>query len=120
VKFHKQFLEEILPECRDVRNYWKKIEHALDWHAPSAIDHLFKLIGVGLVDNGFDECGFSSFEFQTGWDRDHGMGIVMHKNHVLAAGGVSELVCHGTDVIEAVKCVQAYDLDDGDLSLLET
>jgi hypothetical protein len=120
LKFHKQFLDEILPDNRRVQNYWKKIEDQLDWRGPSAIDHLYKLVGVGLVDNGLDECGFSSFEFQTGWDHDHGMGILMHKSNVLTAGCMQEDISRGPELIEAVKYVQSYDLDDGDLSLLET
>lgn len=115
-KAHQQFLEEILPDFRDVQNYWKKIEGDLDWEDVSAVDELYKLVGIGLVDNGLDECGFSSFEFQTGWDRDHGMEILMHKDKVLAAGGMEELV-YSPNVLEAVKCVQGYDLDEGDLEL---
>jgi hypothetical protein len=118
LKFHKEFHDDVLPDDRRVQNYWKKIQDKLDWNDASAIDHLYKLVGIGLVDNGLDECGYSSFDFQTGWDRDHGTGILMHKTNVLVAGGMSEYICRGSDLIEAVKCVQAYDLDDGDLSLM--
>ncbi|WP_145460183.1 DUF6985 domain-containing protein [Gimesia panareensis] len=119
-KAYKQFLEEYLPDDRKIQNYWKKIENELDWHDASAIDQLYKLVGIGLVDNGLDDCGFSSFEFQTGWDRDHGTGILMHKSKVLVAGGMQEDISHGPELIESIKYVQSYDLDDGDLALSET
>ncbi|MFI4848463.1 MAG: DUF6985 domain-containing protein [Gimesia chilikensis] len=119
-KAHKQFLEEYLPDDRKTQNYWKKIENELDWQDASAIDQLYKLVGIGLVDNGLDECGFSSFEFQTGWDRDHGTAILMHKSHVLAAGGMQEDISRGPELIDSIKYVQSYDLDEGDLALTES
>lgn len=120
LKLQKQFLEEDLPDYEEAQDYWKQIEDKLDWSDSSAVDHLYKLVGIGLIDDGLDECGFSSFEFQSGWDRDHGTSILMHKANVLVAGGMSEYTCVGSDLIQAVKSVQAYDFDDGDLSLLET
>ena len=119
-KAYKQFLEEYLPDDRRTQNYWKKIQNDIDWTDASAIDHLYKLVRIGLVDHGLDDCGFSSFEFQTGWDLDHGAAILMHKGNVLAASGMEEFVSRGSDLIQAVKCVQGYDLDDGDFTLLET
>lgn len=119
LKNQKKFLEEDLPDFEDLQDYWKQIKDKLDWNDASAIDHLYKLVGIGLIDHGLDECGFSSFEFQTGWDRDHGISILMHKANVLIAGGMGENTCEGTDLIQAIKTVQAYDLDDGDLSLLD-
>ncbi len=116
----KQFLEEVLPGDRKTQNYWKKIEGEIDWHVPSAVEHLYNLVGVGLVDNGLDESGFCSFEFQSGWDRDHGVGIIMHKTNVLAAGGMQEDISRGPDLVESLKYVQSYDLDDGDLALQES
>ena len=113
----KQFLDEDRSEDRKTQNYWNKIEDKIDWHDSTAVDHLYKLVAVGLVDNGFDECGFSSFEFQTGWDRDHGTGILMHKSSVLAAGGMQEDISRGPDLIDSIKCVQSCDFDNGDLRL---
>ncbi len=114
----KQFLEEDLPGYEEAEDYWRQIEDKIDWNAPSAIDDLYKLVGIGFLDSGLDDCGFSSFEFQTGWDRDHGISILMHKADVLIAGGMSEYTTGG-DLIQAIKIVQEYDLDDGDFSLLE-
>ncbi|MFO0891711.1 MAG: hypothetical protein U0790_21525 [Isosphaeraceae bacterium] len=115
----RQFVDEDLPADNRLRKSWKDIEGRVNLRDDSAIDHLFKLVGIGLADSGLDDCGFTSFEFQSGWDRDHGLGILMHRAEVLAAGGMSELIGGGPGIVEGVKCVQAYDLDDGDLSLLD-
>jgi hypothetical protein len=119
-EWHKKQLaqhrEEDLPHVPEYQKYWKKIEKQVPFEEPSAIDQLFKLVRVGLADSGLDECGFSSFEFQTGWDRDHGLGVLMHRDRVLAAGGMGELI-YGTDLAAGARTVQTYDLDDGDFSL---
>lgn len=120
LKSFTQFVEEDLPGYKPAQAYWKKIETKLNWSDPSAIDHLYKLVGIGLIDTGLDECGFSSFEFQTGWDHDHGKSILMHKTDVLVAGGMSEYTYDGSNLIDTIKAVQGYDFDDGDLSLRET
>ena len=113
-----QFRDEDLPHVKELQEYWEEIERQVPVEEPSAIDHLFKLVGIGLADSGLDECGFSSFEFQAGWDRDHGLGVLMHRDRVLAAGGMTELIC-GPGIVEGARVVQSYDLDDGDFSLLD-
>lgn len=112
----KQHLDEDLPPVANLQKYWKVCEQQVAMGEATAVDRLFKLVGIGLADSGLDECGFSSFEFQTGWDRDHGLGVVMHRNRVLAAGGMTELIGR-PGVAEEAKYVQSYDLDDGDFSL---
>jgi len=118
-KFLQQLHGEVLPEDKQYQKYWKSIESQVKWDDPSAIDHLFKLVAIGLADSGLDDCGFSSFEFQTGWDRDHGLGILMHQDRVLAADGMTALIAGSLEsIVSGAKYVQEYDLDDGDFSLL--
>jgi hypothetical protein len=115
-----QFRDEELPRVLKYQKYWKVVEQQVAVEEPSAVDHLFKLVGIGLTDSGLDDCGFSSFEFQTGWDRDHGLGILMHKDRVLAAGGMTELIGGSFDsIVAGARYVQQYDRDDGDFSLLD-
>jgi hypothetical protein len=111
-----RFREDDLPHDRGYQKYWKVAARQVAMEEPAAVDHLFKLVGIGLADSGLDDCGFSSFEFQTGWDRDHGLGVLMHRDRVLAAGGLTELI-YGPEVLAGAKAVQAYDLDDGDFVL---
>jgi hypothetical protein len=114
-----QHCEEELPHSAELQKYWKNIEKQVPFDEPAAIDQLFKLVGVGLADGGLDECGFTSYEFQTGWDRDHGLGVLMHRDRVLAAGGMGEMI-YGSDLAASARVVQSYDLDEGDFSLLES
>jgi hypothetical protein len=112
-----RFREEDLPGAPpEYQKYWAAVERRVALGEPSAVDQLFKLVGVGLADGGLDDCGFSSFEFQAGWDRDHGLGVLMHKDRVLAAGGMGELIS-GPEVLAGARVVQGYDLDEGDLAL---
>jgi hypothetical protein len=113
-----RFRDEDLPNVEEMLEYWEEIERRVPVEEPSAIDHLFKLVGIGLADSGPDDCGFSSFEFQAGWDRDHGLGVLMHRDRVLAAGGMGELI-YGPGIVDGARVVQSYDLDDGDFSLLD-
>ncbi len=112
-----QLVEEELPDATHLRKYWAAIETAVDVREPSAIDSFFKLVGIGLAGVGLDECGFCSFEFQNGWDRDHGLGILMHRDKVLAAGAMGELIGRGISIEDNVRATQAYELDDGDFRL---
>lgn len=113
----RQLLEDELPTAKFLQRYWKTIEPELTWDDPSAVDRLFKLVAIGLAEDGLDDCGFSSYEFQTGWDRDHGVGVLMHRDRVLAAGGMSELIGDGYDLAPGIRCVQGYALHDGDFPL---
>ncbi len=101
-----------------MQEYWEEVERRVPVEEPAAIDHIFKLVGIGLADSGLDGCGFSSFEFQAGWDRDHRLGVPMHRDRVLAAGGMTELI-RGPGVVDGARVVQSYELDDGDFSLLD-
>lgn len=118
-RFLQQLRDEVLPEDPQVQKYWKTIKGQVQWDDPSAVDHLFKLVAIGLADSGLEDCGFTSFEFQTGWDRDHGLGVLMHQDRVLAADGMTELI-GSQRIVDAVKYIQEYDLDDGDFSLLNS
>ncbi len=113
----QSFVENDLPEMKSLQKYWKEIQGQVDVESSMALDQFFKLVSIGLADHGLDECGFVAFDFQTGWDRDHGLEIVMHKDRVLAAGGMQEIISAGASILDAAKSIQAYDLDEGDYAL---
>ena len=112
-----QFLEEYLPDSKAIQKYWRQIESEVAIHEAVAIDRLFKLVRIGIADTGLDECGYCSYEFQTGWDHDHGLSIITHKSNVLAAGGMEELICTPEHIFSAVQSVQGYDFDEGDFRI---
>lgn len=113
----EQFLNEYLPESKAMQKYWNEIETNVAIREASAVDQFFKLAQISIADTGLDECGFCSFEFQTGWDRDHGIGVLMHKSHVLASGGLGELIYSPKQIVDSVKIVQSYSFDEGDLRI---
>jgi hypothetical protein len=117
VKQMARFLEEDLPDAPpEYQKYWTVVGRQVALGDLSAVDHLFKLVGIGLAGSVLDDCGFSSFEFQAGWDRDHGLGLLMHRDRVLAAAGMGELI-FGPHVLAGARVVQSYDLDDSDFVL---
>lgn len=111
---------ELLPDYDDDEiSEWNAICREIDINAPEAIDSLYELTSVDLLDDGLDECGFTCFDFSSGWDEEHGFSILMHRNSVLASGGSSEFSSRGSQLIPHVKYIQSYRIDDGDLSLLD-
>src|SRR5262249_24874903 len=113
-----RFRDEDLPVVKPLQKYWMEIERQVPVEEPSAIDHLFNLVAIGLAGSGLDGCGFSSFEVQAGWDGDHGLSVLMDRDRVLAAGGMGELI-YGPGIVEGATVVQSYDPDEGDFSLLD-
>ena len=114
----EEFLAEHLPESKAVQKYWTEIETQVSVRDASVIDRFHKLVQIGIADVGLDDnVGFTSYEFQTGWDHDHGLEIVMHKADILAAGGMGELMYGFENMVATVRSVQQYDYDEGDLRM---
>ncbi|PQO42029.1 hypothetical protein C5Y93_27105 [Blastopirellula marina] len=121
MKGYRGFVDEIVPDLDDDElEEWDAIRDAIAWETPIAIDSMYELIGVGLLEAGLDDCGCCYFDFNCGWDEEHGISILMHKTNVLAADGISGFANCGSELIPCVQAIQQYDLDEGDFSLLET
>ena len=120
LKGYRGFVDELVPDFEDDElDGWNEIKDAIDWESPAAIDHLYELTGIGLLDDGFDECGFYYFDFQSGWDEEHGVSVLMHRAEVLAAGGMAEFSNRGPGLIPHAKSIQEYDFDEGDFRLAD-
>lgn len=111
-----QFLEEEMPDVPEFQKHWEEISRVIP-NPEESITSFFKLVGVSLATSGLDECGFVGFEFQSGWDQDHGLEILMHKDRVLVAAGMTELMSPGKSIVESVKATQKYESDPDDLIL---
>lgn len=111
-----QFLEEDMPEVKEFERHWKNIQAVIP-NPETAIDQFFKLVGISLTTEGLDECCFVGFEFQTGWDLDHGVQVLMHKERILAAVGMTELASPRGKIIDGIKAVQQYEPDPDDYLL---
>ncbi|HLO99902.1 MAG TPA: hypothetical protein VK171_15005 [Fimbriimonas sp.] len=97
--------------------HWAKIQAQLRSGAEEAIDQFYKLVGISLAASGLDESCWIGFEFQTAWDKDHGLEVVVHKDKVYAAGGMTELLSPNFPVADSIRSVQEYELDPGDCKL---
>lgn len=103
-------MEEELADGAPYQQHWDMILSAMPNPATEA-DRFYKLVGITLATTGLDECGFVGFEFQTAWDKDHGLEILMHKDRVLAMAGMTELMVTDGSMIERIKAVQQYEPD---------
>ena len=81
---YKGFVEECVTDLDGWElEDWNRIKTKIDWRELSAVYHLYELCGISLLDDGLDDCGFCFFDFKSGWNEEHGMSIVMHRNRIL-------------------------------------
>lgn len=109
-------LMEELEEGGPYGAHWNLIQFNIP-NAETAIDKFFKLAAIVLDGSGLEDHAFVGFEFQTSWDKDHGLEIVMHKDRVLARGGMTELLSGYGSSIAGIKATQEFDLGPGDFKL---
>lgn len=109
-------LNEEIEDGGPYEDHWKMIQSKIP-NAESAIDKFFKLVAIVLDASGLDDHAFVGFEFQTAWDKDHGLEIVMHKDRVLAKAGMTELISGYGSTIEGIKGTQEAEFEPGDFKL---
>ncbi len=109
----QSFLEVVEPDSAE----WLKSRNLAAWEDPSSLDVQVRLTGIGLFDHGFDEVGFCTFDFDVGWDEEHGCSILMHKSHVLAASSVADFIGRGSGVIDHATYIQTFTFTKGDLRI---
>ncbi len=107
------FLQEEVEDGGPYEDHWKMIQSKIP-NAEVAVDKFFKLVAIVLDGSGLEDHAFVGFEFQTSWDKDHGLEVVMHKDRVLAKAGMTELVSGYGSTIDGIKGTQAVELEDGD------
>lgn len=105
--------EENLPGMPDWEKHWNFIVEQLGGDVTNKLDRFFKLTGITIVWSESEKEWVVGYEFQTAWDMDHGIEILMWNEKVLAAGGMFELT-YGSSLIKGAKAVQEYQLDPGD------
>ena len=110
-------LKEELEDGGPYEVHWKMIQSKIP-NTETAIGKFFKLVSIVLDASGLEDHAFVGFEFQTSWDKDHGLEIVMHKDRVLAKAGMTELVSGYGSTIEGIKGTQQHDLEPGDHKLI--
>lgn len=109
-------LKEEIEEGGPYAEHWDMIRSDIP-NAETSTEKFFKLVAIVLDASGLDDHAFVGFEFQTSWDKDHGLEIVMHKDRVLARGGMTELLSGYGSSIDGIKATQDYELDPDDFRL---
>lgn len=116
---HKRGIELIEEEIADggpYERHWAFIQSKIPESATS-IECFFKLVCVSLASIGPDDHAYVGFEFQSAWDKDHGLQIIMHKDKVHCSAGMTELIFPGKDIEAAIRAIQSYELDACDHKL---
>ncbi len=106
----EEFSESLEPDDAD----WAAIENAANWKDASSLDVQVELTGISLFGHGFDEAGFCTFDFDIGWDEEHGLCILMHKDKVLAASCAADFTGRGSSILGHAKCIQEFAFTEGD------
>jgi hypothetical protein len=58
---YRGFVEECVPDFDDYEvDEWNKIKNAIDWDTLDAVNDLYELSSIGLLDDGLDDCGYIS------------------------------------------------------------
>jgi len=87
-------------------------DHAL--RQQRTLNNLVSWIGLGLSDHLYDPVGFISFDFECGWDEEHGFSVLMHMGRVVADSEISAFACGGDMLlraaIEAQGSTNGYDI----------
>lgn len=113
----KQHFEENLPGMRQWQKHWDFILSQVGADPETLLSRMFKLTGVSIVRSDPEGEWVVGFEFQTGWDMDHGLEILMWGHKVLTSAGMLELTSTGRSPIMGAKVNQEYELDPGDYVL---
>lgn len=98
---------------------WIRMKDAVDWEAKSSLEVQVELTSITLIDDGIDEIGFSCFDFSVGWDDEHGISVLMHKDNVLAASCCGDFSNRGPNLIPHAKAIQEFDFAEGDFRIVK-
>lgn len=83
-----EFIAEIElddPECE-----WESMKNITDWSSESSLDRQVYLYHISLLDSSEHNVAHVVFTFDIGWDDEHGLCVVMHKDRVLAINGAGD------------------------------
>lgn len=109
--------EENLPGMPVWQKHWEFIQSELGGEPAEQLNRFFKLTGISIVRSEPEYEWIVGYNFQTAWDMDHGIEIIMWNEKVLAAGGMLELTSTGGSPMAGAKATQEYEFDPGDYRL---
>lgn len=113
----KDHYEVNLPGMPKWEAHWQHILTELGSEPSQFISRMFKLTGISIAASEPEDEWVVGYNFQSAWDMDHGLEIVMWGDKVLAAGGMMEMTSTGGSVFAGVRATQQYEFDEGDFRL---
>ncbi len=121
--YEKRLLDYLLVRSTENANAAKKADDNADLRAfikkhaigtEPGLKQQVSWSGLSLYDHGWEGVGFITVDFKCGWDQEHGISILMHKDKIIAESGLADFSNRGDSLIEHAKCIQrgstGYDL----------
>ena len=112
-----QHYEENLPGMPQWEKHWKFIQAEIGGDEVPRLDRMFKLTGLSIRRADPEGMWLVGYEFQSAWDMDHGLEIVLWEDKVLTASGMMETTSVESPPIPGIKVDQEYTFDPGDYRL---
>jgi hypothetical protein len=78
---------------------WEEVTTLADFTKAESLDLQVSLGEIGLIDQGPQRTGFICFDFQIGWDGEHGLSILMHRGKIVGVGGKADFYNRGSALV---------------------
>lgn len=101
----------------DTDKTWNAIRDQEKWNERSVLQKQISLTEISLFDTDIDGHGLFTLDFAVGWDEEHGVSVLMHRNKVIATSSLADFTCRGDSLLSHAKCIQQFDFSEGDLRL---
>ena len=69
---------------------WSTIKNEVDWESIDAVDVMFSLSQISLLEEVEDQMSYVAYSFATSWDEEHGIGLLANRDVILDQGGMGE------------------------------
>ena len=69
---------------------WDAIKNVIDWNSSAALDYQLYLFNITLLENSTNDVGFAVYNFNVGWDEEHGLCIAMKRDKVASVSGLGD------------------------------
>jgi hypothetical protein len=82
-------------EWQEEEGDWNAIKNQEDWNSEECLHKQIDLLGITILSCVHAGVNLVAFDFNVGWDAEHGVSILMHKGEVLASSGIAHFTGRG-------------------------
>jgi hypothetical protein len=83
---------------------WESLKDQEDWNSfACCFIKQTSLLGITILSCVHDGVNFMAFDFNVGWDEEHGISILMHQDKILGTAGISEFTNCGDGLLDYLK-----------------